>query len=341
MFTGKITAATSLLLLISVMSSMATTNPKGYSFEIETSDSDSKREYKIGSEIAQALLIGSSIFIGTVGKVGEPLKELGNKDDASFAEVDVIVNEWLWGAQNDRGSALRIYKAFPSQAFRRGPWTLWEGIDLEIGKQLLIVLWGEDMKKKRVAEGKAAELALIVSDEHLFPSIREILVQHARYVQDPNNIENAIKILNSKDDFIFGGYLVSYLTYKSHYTDQEIAILVELLGNKHINETGWFFTAKVLMKVMSRDYQPLSDSTRSTVTEALIVRGSSDDLKLAKQAFMALTMLSDSEEIDITPFLSKEHRRKLIENYRKIFRDDLTLYNEHKGFKAQLGLQTP
>jgi hypothetical protein len=291
-------------------------------------------EYNTGSKIGRELAFGCSIFIGTVIAIGEPV---GNPDkERVFAKIDMAVDEWLWNAQTDHDSSIEIYKAIQPETYdARGPWSLWEDVNLSVGRQLLVVLRGENMRKQRVSEGKASNLAFVLSKDDLFPAIRETLVQHARYVQNPNEIENAPERLKIKNNFIFSGYLVSYLDEGTVLNDRQVFALIKLLGNDCIPTSGWSTVSRSLIKAMSREYNPLSNSTRNAITEALIVAASSDNLRLAKEGLTSLAMLNNVNHANIKPFMNNEQRHKLIENYRRCFgnnndEDEINIYSKFR-----------
>jgi hypothetical protein len=339
MFTKKL--AFILILLLGFMSGFVKAQSQSEQRDrIQLDESSHKQQYEIGSNIGQALATGCSIFIGTVSAIGQPIKEFENIEDdrsAFYTPLTLNIDESLWGEPNSQSKVLQIYKVSkPKLSLQSGPWRLWENVELRIGKKLLVVLWADNIKKQREHLGKASEQAGIVSEEQFFPVIREILRHHDRYLQNPDQIEQFGKLLNTEYDFIFSGYLISYLSVKVSYTDKEVSTLIKLLGSNHTTQTGWFFTAKTLTRSIVSEYSTLSPTMRNNAIEALVIAASSNNSNLAKQGISFLIFLTDvNKELNIQSFLNTDRKNKITGNYNKFFSEES---RQSVRFRNQLGL---
>ena len=207
-----------------------------------------------------------------------------------------------------------------------------------MGSRILIAFY-PPKEEKQEPLNNIDKYGLVVTDEKLFSAIRNILANHARYVKNPDEIMDAPSLLNKRSDRIFGAYLVRYFMLRGRHTDTEAMVLTQLIGNPHINEVGWRFLASPLIGAMSQGDHPISEATRSKVTETLVTAGSRDNAELARSALMVLVTLSDGEHVNIKTFLTQDKRRKLISNYRKLM-SQISVDKGQAAFESQLGLRS-
>ena len=332
-----------LILLFSIVTSMSAMDlNSGYinrSFGGNIDEKVQQDEFDIGSKLAFSLMKGCSIFIGTVMANSEPISDTGAAANnvVVHTRVSMTEDEWLWGDQSQRKQTVQLERVFrPNNlGFNSVGWDVWNGIDVRSGNRLLVVVYNDE-EENRVASGAMNKFGLILSDETLFSSIQDTLALHALYMQNPEEIAGAPDWINTKTDAIFSGYLISFLRRQRGFgsMDTEALVLSKLLGNKRVLTTGWFFIRQVLEWLMLEEDPSLSNATRDSVTEALVVAGSSDNVVLAKDAIAVLLRLGDNNKLDMQPFLNAERRRKISRTYRTVLKGDAQ--KGHPEFESQL-----
>lgn len=299
-------------------------------------------EFGLGRNVAAYLVKGCVIFAGTIQAVGEPEKEAGVDDDTRAMltrRIDIRVDEWIYGEHRGGENIRLVYAARP--IFTKtslGPWSAWGGVDpsdLQVGRRLFVIRWAEQASRPTWL-GKPQDIALVLPGKNLFASIRNIVATHTQLKQSPEEVEKALQLLREKKDPIFAGYLVTYLMEGESLRNVNEAAthLRSLLGNQHIPEPAW----KDIADWFVSNFYRLSDETRKSVTETLVVAASSEDKKLAESGIAALIRLGDGKLLEMRPFLTPDRRGKLGENYR-LFLSRGRAGRGQADFESQLGIE--
>ncbi len=301
---------------------------------------DNKQEikrYRLGQRLGDALVNGSVVFTGAIQSLGELHKEPGEADEDRAMKVRSVrlkVTEWLYGEGHAETVELLDSVRPAMTKTSLGPWLAWEGATLNVGGQLLVVRWAP-LTPRPDWHGVPEDVALVVSDATLFPSMREAVSQHQRFERDPTEIAKIPQLLREKHDSLLAGFAVKYLMDREAIRDVDKAatILSKLLGNEAVPEQGRQDIADGLVS----DYYRLQEPTRRIVAETLIVSASAHDSNAAYPALVALARLCDLHLLNLKLFLTPERQHKIVENYRA-FREHNTSEPEHPEFESQLGL---
>jgi len=350
MVTKKLVIMTCLLLSIAFRNSAAISSSnalergkadRDYVF----SDRNVVYESRVGWNLARCLIAGCSIFTGAVQEIVEPEQPAKSADPTTpYLKVTVTVDEWLYGEPQQRERQVQLDKV-PIE-LRQGPaltsqGDVWRNVKLEVGKRLLVVFFPTtpDGKEKRDSLSKVDRYGLVVSDEELFSAIQGTVANHTRYVTKPEDMLDAPSLLNARSDNVFSSYLVYYFRVKGGYknTDTEATVVSQLIGNSHVAEEHLRFLEGPLVLAMTNSDLPVSEVTRSQVTDRLIAAGCSENATLARSALRVLVSLSDSGDINIKPFLTENQRQKLIKNYKALITPD-AVENKQATLESQLGL---
>lgn len=294
----------------------------------------SRRQFDIGSKLGRSLVEGCSIFFGTVRKVGQPVKE--DKYAVSHAEVLVAVDEWLWDKRIDLGPVIQLDQTSVPEKRRYSSEgrSAWDGVEVRVGSQLLVAL------RKNPTE--LEKYGLIVSDVTLFPAIHNALTWHGYYLQNPNALLSAAEVVNGSSDSIFPVYLISYLWRGGSFgnRDNEALTLGRLLARSDLGESSSALIKLTLPRFMLSDSNPLSEATRRSLIEILVVVGGGENLKPAADAISVLVRLSDNQQLEMTPYLTPERTRKLSENYRALIQTG-KIDKRQTAFESQLNARKP
>jgi hypothetical protein len=311
--------------------------------EGQENDSDKNSiEFEYGKALAFSFRRGCSIFVGRIISVNEPVKnneaETKSEKDSMqsptlYTKINLSVKEVLWGDDLKAANDVQLKRHYPYVNRLVGDgWNPWYNVDLQLGGKLLIVRY-----KEKVGD---QEYGLIVSDESLFPSIRETISHHIRFIQTPDAALDAPKILSSQIRGVFGGYLVHYFRTGGYAnTANDVIVLSQLLGNKALPESSWYFIERALtLKLLKAQTEnSISETTRQNVIYSLIEKGCSNDPQLFKFAIRSLTSLREAD-IAIRFYMSEQQRKKLIENYKTLVATKQIVDSSSK-LKAELGIQ--
>jgi hypothetical protein len=302
---------------------------------------DSEREmerFGLGQRLGDCLVKGCEVFTGIIQSLGKLEKEPGEADEERAVmtrKVDLKVGEWLYAKGNGDAAHL-IYAARPALTKTSlGPWSAWEGTTLDIGGQLLVVRWAKEAPRPTWL-GKPDDVAFVLSDKSLFASVREAIAQHRSLEHNPDEAAKIPQLLRDKQDSVFKGYLLTYLMNGEGVrdVDKAAAMLSGLLGHESVPGPARAAIADWLASTFYR----LTEATRKTATEALVVSASADDARAANPALSVLVRLGDLQMLDLKPLLTQARQRKIVENYRN-FRAQNKVQQEHPEFELQLGLR--
>jgi hypothetical protein len=300
-------------------------------------------KFAFGRNLAVYLVNGCVIFTGTIQAVGAPEKEAGVTDDkrAIFTRtVALKIEERIYGELPGRDDIRLVYASRP--VFTKtslGPWTPWESLDpsdLQVGRRLLVIRWTEQASRPTWL-GKPQEIALVVADRDSFAVIRDIAEMNRRLNQSSEEVQKALRTLRDKNDLVLAGYLVTYLEDGESLRDvnQAAIHLCSLLAGNDLpgqawkDTTGWFVS----------NFYRLSNETRRSVTENLVAAASSENKTIAESGIAALIRLGDEKLLEMSPFLTPDRRRKIVERYREVLSGGKTA-KQHTEFSSQLGIET-
>jgi hypothetical protein len=302
---------------------------------------DSEQEIKrfgVGQRLGDCLVKGCMVFIGVIQSLGELEKDPSEGDEQRAVmtrKVNLKMTEWLYGKRN--GDTIQLVSAAQPALTKAalGPWTAWEGASIDVGGQLLVVRWAKEAPRPTWM-GTPEDVAFVVSDKSLFVAMREAITQHRRFERDANEVAKAPQLLRDKQDSLFSGYLVMYLMNGEgvRNVDRAAVLLIGLLGHESMPAPARAMIADWLVSTFYR----LIEATRKSVTEALVVLGSSDDTRAADPALTALVRLGDLKMLTLKPFLTPVRQRKMVENYRG-FQRRTDLQKAYPEFEAQVGLR--
>ena len=291
-----------------------------------------------GQRLADCLVKGCTVFIGTIQALGPPERAPGEADERRAVmtrQVDMKVDEWLYAPEG--ATTVQLSQATRPAVSKTslGPWEAWEGVKLEVGGQLLVARWAKDAPRPTWL-GKPDDVAFVTSDQSLFGPAREVIGRHQHFQADPNELDKIPQMLRDKRDHLFAGYFLTYLMNGEgvRNVDKAAALLSGLLGHESVPAPA---RADIADWLASSFYR-LAEATRKAVTETLILLASGDDAGSSDPAFASLVRLDELKMLDLKPFLTQERRRKLVEKYR-IYQVQSKARTEHPDLEVQLGLR--
>ncbi len=303
-----------------------------------TDNDQETRRYRVGQRLGDPLIKGSVVFTGVVQSLGDLHPEPGQSDVQRAMMVRTVhlkITEWLAGEGQAEAFEL-IYAQRPAMTKTSlGPWSAWEGNSLSVGSPLFVVRW-VPLAQRPSWGGVPEDVALVVSDPNLFPSLREAVAAHARFERNPGEADKAPQLLREKHDSLLAGYIVKYLMDREAIRDVDKAatILSKLLGSDAVPEQGRQEIADGLVS----DYYRLQEPTRRSVAETLIASASAHDPHGAYPALVALIRLSDLELLNVKQYANHEHQHKISENYRSLLQQN-RIQEAHPIFESQIGLR--
>jgi len=305
----------------------------------QASSNRQRLEYELGQKLGTALADNCSIVVATVRSVSAPVKDAEGAETANAASstnVQLVVDEWLWAAPERKTTELQVVRVTPPerQKYDNGPWLAWKDAEVTAGNKLIVALYPKQAGN-RAYRGKPYDVALAVSDVSTFAAIREALYRHDRYLHNPSELAAAGGGPVSQPLLL--GYTVSYLWRGGTYgnRDSEALALERFLENRDLPEPAATLIKLTLPRLMSSESRALSDATRRSLLESLVVAGANEDAKVASRAISVLLRLSDRNQLDIAPYLNPERQRKLAENYRASVENKM-IHQRNANFESQL-----
>ncbi len=181
----------------------------------------------------------------------------------------------------------------------------------------MLIGFYNEKSANRAYRGKSIDASFVVSDLSLFPAVRQALSWHKRYLQNPDEFLSVAGLVNSSNESVFLGYLVTFLWRGGTFGNRDVEALAlgRLLETSSLNDLPSRLVRLSLTRLMSSDMRPVSDATRRELTENLVVIGSGDNQNRAAEAIRVLLQLIDNNQLVIAPYLTPERQRKLVENY--------------------------
>ncbi len=294
------------------------------------------RQFDLGRRLGKSLAKGSAVFVGTIRAVDPRVIEGGstiNREAPYRADVMVTVDQWLSGDVPSQKADVRLelVKRPNSLKFRSDEgWSPWDGVDVQVNNRLLVVYdsTGDD-------QANSTNIRLLISDQNLFQAVRDSVILDTMLAKNPDEILRAPTLLSTRKDSILAGYIISYLTdrVRPNSVNTDALVLSNLFRSNTLSSVAWLPIRMTLTHLLSSEHYPVTEETRETATQALIVIGCANDAELAKQAVTILVVLSDRKKINMRPLLNEEQRKALNRIYRSAFSKD----SAHPNFVSQLG----
>jgi hypothetical protein len=290
-------------------------------------------QFKVGTDLGWALAENCSIFSGTVLKVGPLTKDAKLEDTNAVlhASVDVRINEWLWNQRPDLGSAIQLHQTVVPEKRRLSSEgrSVWDDVDVQVGGRLIVAL--------RRDQDRPRKYVFVVSDVNLFPAIGLVLMWHRQYLSNPSSLVSAAELANDSTNPFFLGYFGSYLWRGGSFCsrDEEATALGKLLTRAGPVAGSSGLIRIALQRYVMSHSKPLSRSAHQSVTESLVIAGSSEDLKLAEQAIDLLIRLAQERKLEMRPYLTADRSRRLSMNFRALVQAGKVNKN-HSAFDSQL-----
>lgn len=285
-------------------------------------------DYELGEKLADSILSGCSIFTGSIQEI-RPISDNVNKNSKQEIEKKIIffIENWLRGERVFSENIIEL--DYYLSLNRKNPQenSVWQNVKVDVGKQLLIAYCPD----KNVAK----KYGLVTSEEKYFQSIKEVIDYQARYENDKNILLEVPQILNTKDDFIFAGYINTYIWRMGTIGDVDnfALVLASLLGSKTVPSNEWRIVGSNLQYLIVGN--ALKAATRDEIANKLVELGSSEGESEVELAIGLLVHLSSKDNFDLNKFLSNQQRLGLKQNYQKLIIKEVS-QEERVEFERQL-----
>jgi hypothetical protein len=155
--------------------------------------------------------------------------------------------------------------------------------------------------------------------------LRQAISWHKRYIDNPDELLGVAGLLNSDSNSVLLGYLLNFFWRGGTFGNRDIEALAlaRLLERNGLADAPSRLVRLSLTRLMSSHQRPVSDSTRRSLSESLVVIGSGDNQRRAAEAIRVILPLIDDNQLVIAPYLTPERQRKLAQNYLAPPRDTL------------------
>ena len=308
-------------------------------------------QFRLGRQLGDCLVKGCVALVGTIASVGTPRQEPGEPDPkraVMYRDVRLTAIEWLHG-KGEPGD-VQVLAASEPEASKtgRGPWRAWVGVTLETGAPLLVLRWTSAASSPNW-HGTPEDVALAVSDQSRFDAIRQAIVQHHRFEQEPGAIWAAVRLFQAqtKADPLVKGYVLTYLMDAAsvQHVDATAKVLAGLLAPAQpgdaagqVNDGLPDEARAAIADWLAGDFYRLDDATRKSVTETLVAAAAAEAPAAAVAPLTVLVRIGDIELLDMKAFLTPPRQQKIAANYRA-FQARTKGAPGHAGFEAQLGVK--
>ena len=295
------------------------------------------RRFRLGQQVGDCLLKGCSAVVAAIESVGPPEKEPTEPDPeraVMFRKVTLMVRERLHGSENR--DSIQVLAATRPQFSKtnQGPWNAWEGVNVGVGANLLLVLWPDNASRPEW-HGMPEDVALAVSDQGRIDAIRAAIEQHHRFQQEPGAIWAGVRLFQeqTKADPLVKGYVLTYLMTAASVDHLEATakVLAAFLADPGVPDEG----RPQIADWLASSFYRLEDPARKAVTELVVASAGADDPVMADAALTVLVRLSDLEMLDMKAFLTPPRQQKIAANYRAF--QARTKGAGHARFESQLG----
>lgn len=278
----------------------------------------SRRDYSIGQKLGRCLVRGCMVFVGNIKAIGHSERQSGVEPNRamSMTPFRLRVSEWLYGKPEQASEEVEAESVSEPSVSKTalGPWTVWQGVELKLGGELLVAKWTPQAQRPRYAD-KSENLAMVISDTTHFPMIRQIIAEHTRLAARPDEIRETSHLLTDSSDSALAGYLVTYLMERDAVLDPDRATLIlsDVMTNEAIPVSEW----KEISDWIVAEFYRLSESVRQAVAAKLFTAASSKDNSAFEAGISALLRLSNMQMLVRSP-LDSVRKHQLLVNYRSL-----------------------
>jgi hypothetical protein len=291
---------------------------KGKGGSLRASFMISVDDYRTGTKLADALLQKCSLLTAVVTSVQMSEEEV---------RLALSVDEWLAGKRETESEPLLVsYVRSPNPKISGG--NVWQGTNAEVGKKLFL-------SSCRPLTGEIG-FDLVVSNETLFPVIRELIQLETELTADETTILGAARSLGKRQSHVFGGYLMQRIWRLGTIgnPDARALALTEMLGSKNLPESAWPIVREQIQYLVGGN-GVLRPETLDELSRRLIASGAGDDKSAASEAILVLVAVTEKGRIDLGRFWDDKNADKLGRNYRDLVFNRISS-EERKRFEKQL-----
>lgn len=279
----------------------------------------SPQEYAMGKTLGTCLVRGCVVFLGRIDAIGKPEPEPGAAAARAMTlvRIDLTVTDWLYGKPEDASAKTTVVETMKPHMTKTsdGPWSAWEGVSPKLSGQLLIARWEPTAERARWGN-EPHDLAFVLSDMSLLSHVRQVTAEHARLLQQPERVKEAIRLLDSEGNAMLAGYLVSYLIERDVVLDADRAavLISDLIDSSLVPDPE---RRQIADESISNFYR-LSDSTRATVTKTLFTLATRKERGIYETAINALLRLQGMQMLVPSHQLAPRARKQLLANYNNL-----------------------
>lgn len=305
---------------------------------IDQDNTNPLKRFALGQQLGRCLTRGCVVFSASIVALGRSEKAPGEVDPeraTMLRTVDVKVLEWLYRKDIAAASPdpLRLQHAAPPALSKTGlgPWTVWDGVHLEVGGPLLVARWTGAAQRPTWFD-RPEDVGFATSDPALFASVREVTAQQRRFERDPHDVTVVARRMREKNDPLFSAYLLTYLT--DHEAVRDVDRAASLLGSLIGQATPPGRT--LIADWLASSFYRLAKTTRKELVDTLLAAAAGDDAGSAAPALRTLIRLGDQKLLELPASLTGPTRQKIVEAYRAQQASDKAA---HPEFEWQLGLR--
>lgn len=269
-------------------------------------------EFKIGERLASSFSENCSLFIGRIQNLQEQ-------------KATLIIQEKLFGNKTDKSTLDLNDIVLPK--YPRFSYSPWNYVEIRQGYNLFVSDCGN---------GISQSYGVIVSNEDLFPQIREVISYQKRFKENQSILLEMPQLLTQNDNIIFIGYITSLLRSGVPENKNDLAtVLSQFLENNNLPPISLVYARISLRQLLVKESEnSLLPETRNSVISRIVnIAGSADNS--AEQSVTLLLELADKGKLNIKPFLNKKKRQNILKHYRTIALNVGTIQGR-KEFEKQL-----
>ena len=279
----------------------------------------------LGFTMSRVLLKDSRAFIGRLEEVVAPEEQHPQAVDRRklyYPRLTVAVEDWLYGDHQHYADTLKLEHVPVVRGLLYGsehPGAVWRDVELNVGSRLLIFFYPKSSPSNETQE-TIDEYGLVVSAEPFFQAVKDMLDRHLQLAREPDQIQSAPNWLTEDKHGVLSGYLIGHFwsSAAQGHQDSTAIALSGLIGNSHLQESGWRMLERSLVRILADSDNPLSPGARAQVMRSLVNAGCSEDPGLAKSALRVLTLLGEAGHLDLTSFVTEGTQQRLRSNYQTL-----------------------
>lgn len=294
----KIIQITFLLILV---------NSLTYAQDNFTETNNFQYKFNIGEMVNLSLMRDCSLTIGRVEKID------GNN-------ISYLIEEKLFGGKELKNNIILTYeKPLPTSRFNSESYSPWLFVNIKKNERLLVSHCGEKNN-----------YGLIVSDQDLFPNIKNVISFYDMYQKNPNTIKKLPGLIQENNSEIFLGYVVSFISRDGIYKDKEISALIlsQLMFEDQIPTNNYGLANIALRRILVKK-DSLTGEVRKEVLNRIIKAGG-NNRKSSRQALITLIYLVNNANLDLSQYLSSEDKKRLLDNFKKLPLEKISLQEKLK-----------